>query len=69
MRGPRVEHWHNGTRVVVYELGSADWEARVARSKFDWMPDYGRAAEGHVALQAHGSPVWFRNVRIRRLAP
>jgi len=69
VRGARVEHWLNGVRVVDYELGSDDWRARVANSKFDWMPDYGLAPEGHVALQAHGSPVWFRHVRIRRLAP
>jgi len=68
-RGAHVEHWLNGERIVTYELWSDDWERRVADSKFVRMPDYGRAREGHIALQAHASPVWFRNVRIRRLDP
>ena len=50
--------------------GSADdWKRRVADSKFSRMPDYGLAHSGHIALQSHGDPVWFRNVRIRGLAP
>jgi hypothetical protein len=65
--GDHVEHWLNGSKVVEYELGSADWEARVAASKFATMPHYGREAAGHIALQDHGDPVAFRNIRIRTL--
>jgi hypothetical protein len=67
VRGPRVRHWLNGVQVVEYELWSPDWEQRVAASKFASMPDYGRAKRGHVALQDHGDPVWFRALRIRPL--
>lgn len=66
-RGPTVEHWLNGTRVVSYEQGGEDWRARVADSKFAAWPRYGRAMEGHIGLQDHGDPVWYRNIRIRRL--
>jgi hypothetical protein len=66
-RGSHVEHWLNRTKVVEYELWSPDWERRVAASKFAAWPPYGRASAGHVALQDHGNPVWFRNIRIRRL--
>lgn len=62
-----VEHWLNGTRVVEYTLGSDDWKGRVAASKFAQWPGYGQAARGHIALQDHGDPVWYRNVRIRKL--
>lgn len=62
-----VEHWLNGVKVVEYELGSADWEARVAASKFATMPRYGREPTGHIALQDHGDPVAFRDIRIRVL--
>ena len=31
------------------------------------MPGYGQFKEGHIALQDHGDPVWFKNVRIRQL--
>src|SRR2546422_4854563 len=33
VNGNHVEHWLNGVKVVEYELGSADWEARVKRSE------------------------------------
>lgn len=65
--GTHVEHWLNGKRVVAYELGSADWEARRTASKFASAEKYGRATRGHIALQDHGDRVYFRNVRIREL--
>jgi hypothetical protein len=63
--GSHVEHWLNGVEVASYELGSPDWKARVAESKFRKWPGYGRAAEGHIALQDHGDRVAYRNIRIR----
>ena len=63
--GNNVEHWLNGKRVAQYVLGSADWEARVAASKFNEWKGYGRAPRGRIALQAHGDQVFFRNIRIR----
>lgn len=65
VQGDHVEHWLNGTRVVEYELGSDDWEQRVAASKFAAWPEYGRAPRGHIGLQDHGDRVWFRNIKIR----
>ena len=67
VRGNRVEHWLNGREVVAYELGSADWKAKVDASKFKQWPGYGRAPEGHIALQDHGDRVAYRNIRIRAL--
>lgn len=69
VRGNHVEHWLNGVAVAAYELGSPDWEARVAASKFRQWPGYGRAAAGHIALQDHGDRVAYRNVRIRVPSP
>ena len=60
-----VEHWLNGAKVVDYQLWSPEWEKMVADSKFVNMADYGKAKKGHIALQDHGDPVWFRNIRIR----
>jgi cytochrome c len=67
VRGADVEHWLNGRRVTSYRLGSDDWNARVAGSKFKDRPRFGRAAEGRVVLQDHGAAIRFRNVFVRRL--
>ena len=66
-RGRHVEHWLNRVKVAEYELGSLDWEARVAASKFRDWPEFGRAASGHIALQDHGDRVAYRDIRIRSL--
>src|SRR2546428_3962735 len=34
VHGHHREHWLNGVKVVEYELGSTDWEAKVKASKF-----------------------------------
>jgi hypothetical protein len=65
VHGSQVEHWLNGIEVAAYQLGSTDWVARVAASKFREWPGYGRAAAGHIALQDHGDRVAYRNIRIR----
>lgn len=65
--GAHVEHWMNGEKIVEYELWSDAWKARIAESKWIDMPDYGMKEAGHICLQDHGDPVWYRNVRIRRL--
>ncbi len=67
VRGNHVEHWLNGVRVVAYEIGSPDWVARVASSKFKDWPGYGRAPSGHIALQDHGDRVAYRSIRLRAL--
>lgn len=62
-----VEHWLNGQKVVEYDLWTDEWTTRVAETKFKDMPGYGQFKEGHIALQDHGDPVWFKNIRIRQL--
>ena len=62
-----VEHWLNGVKVVEYEIGSPDWEARVKASKFGKMPGYGLVKRGYIALQDHGNLVTYRNIRIKPL--
>ncbi len=64
-----IEHWLNGEKIVEYELWSDEWKALIAESKWIDMPNYGMEKSGHIALQDHGDPVWFRNIRIRRLTP
>ena len=61
----RGEHWLNGEKVVEFQLGSPDWDARVAASKFGIVPTFGKARRGHLAIQEHGARVAFRNLKIK----
>ena len=67
VNGNHVEHWLNGTKMLEYDLGSADFAAHVAASKFKNYRDFGKLSEGFIALQDHGDKVEFRNVRIKVL--
>ncbi len=62
-----VEHYLNGEKVAESDLGSDDWNQRVAKSKFDQWKQFGKHARGHIDLQDHGNEVWYRNVRIKDL--
>ena len=68
VNGNRVQHWMNGQKLLEYELGGPDWEAKVKASKFSAYPKYGRAARGYIAIQGdHDGTLSIRNVRIREL--
>jgi hypothetical protein len=67
-KGPHVEHWLNGFKLVEYDLWSPDWEAKVAASKFKAWPKYGRNKRGHLAMQGdHRGVLSFRSIKIRSL--
>ena len=63
--GNKVEHWLNGEKIVEAEIGSADWNARIAASKWKDAAEFGKVAKGHIDLQDHGDKVEFRNIKIR----
>ncbi len=66
-RGRHIEHWLNGNKIVDCEMESDDWNKKVAASKFHAWPGFAKNAQGHIVLQSHGSPVWFKNLRIKKL--
>jgi hypothetical protein len=67
-RGPHVEHWLNGVKLLEYQYGSADWEAKVKASKFAAWPNYGRARRGHIAIQGdHAGELALRRIRIKEI--
>ncbi|MFN7019905.1 MAG: family 16 glycoside hydrolase, partial [Phycisphaerales bacterium] len=66
-RGPRIEHWLNGVRVVDVDVESDEYREAYGASKFPSMKDFGTTASGHIALQDHGDEVRFRNIKVRRL--
>ncbi|MFQ5571730.1 MAG: DUF1080 domain-containing protein [Rhodothermales bacterium] len=67
VQGSHVEHWLNDVMIVDYELWTDEWRQRVADSKWSERPRYGLNETGYICLQEHGDPVWYRNIKIRRL--
>jgi hypothetical protein len=67
-RGPHVEHWLNGQKLLEYEVGSPDWEAKLKASKFATAPKYGRLTRGHIGIQGdHEGELAIRDMKIRVL--
>jgi hypothetical protein len=64
-RGGHGEHWLNGEKVLVFDLGTPQMEELVAASKYRDIPGFAEKRRGHIVLQDHGDAVWFRNIRIR----
>jgi hypothetical protein len=64
-----VVHKQNGQNVLEYHLWTEDWNKMVAASKFPALnPDWANVPhQGYIALQDHGSDVWFRNIKIKEL--
>jgi hypothetical protein len=60
-------HEVNGVKYVEYVIGSADFNERVAKSKFGTMPRFAKADSGWLALQGDHGQVSFRNIKIRPL--
>jgi len=67
LNGNDVEHWLNGQKVVAAEIGSADWNEKVADSKFKSWEKFAKNKKGHICFQDHGNPVWYRNIKIKPL--
>jgi hypothetical protein len=67
VKNNHVEHWLNGTKIVEYVYGSDMMWDLVKKSKFNKMPLFAKASEGHIGLQGDHGLIWYRNIRIRRL--
>lgn len=65
--GEKVEHWFNGKKVLEFVPWSEDWYDRKSKGKWKDSPDYGKFKTGYIGLQDHDSPLWFRNIKIKKL--
>ena len=63
----KVQHWLNGELLLEFEPYSKEWHLKRDSGKWDDYPDYGKFKKGYIALQDHDSPIWFRNIKIRKL--
>ena len=63
----KCEHIINGVSYFTYVLGSDDFNARVAKSKFASMPGFAKAGKGHISLQGDHGAVSFRNIKVQPL--
>ena len=64
----KCEHVMNGVKYFEYVLGSEDFNARVAKSKFGKMPYFHKSNSGYISLQGDHGQVSFRNIKIRPIS-
>lgn len=61
-----VEHWLNGEKILEYQLGSEDLAQEITASKFAELP-YAKVRKGRIGLQDHGNPVYYKDIKIKKL--
>jgi len=57
----------NGKEASKAVLGSDEWNAKIAESKFNKYPQFAKNEEGHIGIQDHGQEFWIKTVKIRKL--
>lgn len=63
----KVEHWLNGKIILSFFKDSDDWNKKRNSEIFRDKTDYGKFKKGYIALQDHDTPIWFRNIRVKKL--
>ena len=62
-----VTHYLNGKKIVEFDAWTDEWKEKVANGKWKNFPSYGLASLGYIGLQDHGSKIWFKNIKIKKL--
>jgi len=63
----KVEHWLNGKKVLSFVPWSDEWYKKKNSDKWKNSEDYGKYTSGFIGLQDHSSPIWFRNIKLKKL--
>ena len=63
----KVEHWLNGIKLLSFVPWSDDWQAKKNAGKWKDADLYGSFKTGYIGFQDHSSPIWFRNIKIKKL--
>jgi len=63
----KVEHWLNGQKLFSFVPWDEAWQEKKNSDKWKNAEDYGKYKTGFIGLQDHASPIWFRNIKIKKL--
>lgn len=63
----RCATYINGVKYYEYDIDSADFWARVKKSKFNEFPQFAKTKKGSIGIQGDHGTVSFRNIKIRPL--
>jgi len=63
----KAQYFLNGELLLEFVPFSEDWYERRNSGKWDNFPDYGKYKKGYIALQDHDTPIWFKNIKIKKL--
>jgi len=62
-----LQFWLNQKKVVDTQMWNNHWKKLVNGSKFKNWKGFTAYKKGHIALQDHGDPVWYRDIRIKTI--
>ncbi|MEZ5757090.1 MAG: DUF1080 domain-containing protein [Emcibacteraceae bacterium] len=65
--GNNVQFYQNGDLVIDTTMWDDNWAALIADSKFATWPGFGKSKSGYLGLQDHTEPVWFKNLKVKKL--
>jgi hypothetical protein len=63
----QLTFWLNNQKVIDVKIGGTEWNELLANSKFKTWKSFAQYPKGHIALQAHGAVVDYKNIRIKQL--
>lgn len=67
VKGNVIKHWLNGKEVVSMDRSSAKFAELIKDSKYKDLTDFGQKKKGYFLFQNEGSPVSFRNIKVRQI--
>ena len=65
-QGTIIQHWLNGEKVIDFDYADPKNAAAVELLRLRGADLTARG--GHLSLQDHGDPVWYRNLKLRAIA-
>ena len=60
-----IQHWLNGTKILEFDPTTDAFKSLVMQSKYKDLRDFGKFRKGSILLQNEGTPVSFRNLKIK----